>query len=397
MNAEDAFVQAVCEAPYDDAPRLVFADWLEDNGQPERGEFIRSQCRRAAMDPDDDGYEDLRQREDQLLAQHARKWGKAALKFTKRIEWRRGFVDGMTMAAAKFVECAQAIFAATPLTSLRLVQARAGWDALVASPALGRLRVLEVYFQSLGVARTLALANCQYLSHLHELNYGLNKARRAVEDLLRSPHLRNLHRLRLNKNETGDAVADWLAQTGPRPSLRLLDLAGNGITADGARRLASIDWLGQLESLHLAENPFGEEGLRALADSDAWANLRSLNVTDCRLGENSGGILAGCRHLRNLRVLVDDSGGLRNSDLTTLMHSPVVANLRFLRLRAVSLESARSLLTSPALAELRSLEFTVPGQILTGKLGQLLREATHLTKLRHLKVNTIRLSPDTRS
>src|SRR4051812_34434440 len=103
MNAEEVFVQAVCEAPDDDASRLVFADWLEDNGQAERAEFIRSQCRRAALDPHDDGYEDLLAREQQLLAQHARKWGKAALKFTTRVEWRRGFVDGMTLAAAKFV------------------------------------------------------------------------------------------------------------------------------------------------------------------------------------------------------------------------------------------------------------------------------------------------------
>ncbi len=168
-------------------------------------------------------------------------------------------------------------------------------------------------------------------------------------------------------------MADWLARAGPRPQLRSLDLAGNGISADGARRLAEIDWLGQLEHLHLAECPFGDEGLRALAGSGAWACLRELNLTDCGLGEGSGPILAGCRHLRGLRVLVDDSaaGGLGASDLTALMRSPVVANLRVLRLRWMSLESARALLTAPALAGLR--------------------EATHLTNLRHLTVNGCRL------
>jgi uncharacterized protein (TIGR02996 family) len=35
------FLQAIIDAPEDDAPRLVYADWLEDNGQPERAEFIR--------------------------------------------------------------------------------------------------------------------------------------------------------------------------------------------------------------------------------------------------------------------------------------------------------------------------------------------------------------------
>src|SRR5690349_19744431 len=31
MNRE-AFLAAICEAPEDDAPRLVYADWLDDNG-----------------------------------------------------------------------------------------------------------------------------------------------------------------------------------------------------------------------------------------------------------------------------------------------------------------------------------------------------------------------------
>lgn len=38
---EQAFLRSICETPRDMAPRLIFADWLEDNGQPERAEFIR--------------------------------------------------------------------------------------------------------------------------------------------------------------------------------------------------------------------------------------------------------------------------------------------------------------------------------------------------------------------
>ncbi len=215
-----------------------------------------------------------------------------------------------------------------------------------------------------------------------------------MEDLLRSPHLRGLRRLRLNKNETGDAVADWLARAGPRPHLRRLDVAGNGIAPDGVRRLAGIGWLGLLEHLHLAENRFGDEGLRALAGSDAWANLRALGLTDCQLGASSGSILAGCRQLRDLCQLVDDSavGGLGASDLTALIRSPVVASLCVLRQRRLSLGSARALLTSPAQACQRALQFAVPGELLTGELGRLVREAAHLTNLRHLTANGCRLA-----
>jgi len=50
MSMRKAFIAAIANAPDDETPRLVFADWLEDNGDPERAEFIRLQCRLAAMD-----------------------------------------------------------------------------------------------------------------------------------------------------------------------------------------------------------------------------------------------------------------------------------------------------------------------------------------------------------
>jgi uncharacterized protein (TIGR02996 family) len=43
MSERDALVRAVLAAPEDDAPRLVFADWCDENGDSERGEFIRLQ------------------------------------------------------------------------------------------------------------------------------------------------------------------------------------------------------------------------------------------------------------------------------------------------------------------------------------------------------------------
>ena len=43
MNEREALLKAVCENPDDDTPRLVFADWLQENGEEERAEFIRVQ------------------------------------------------------------------------------------------------------------------------------------------------------------------------------------------------------------------------------------------------------------------------------------------------------------------------------------------------------------------
>jgi uncharacterized protein (TIGR02996 family) len=44
MDEEAAFTAAILAAPRDDAPRLVFADWLDERGDP-RGEWLRVTAR----------------------------------------------------------------------------------------------------------------------------------------------------------------------------------------------------------------------------------------------------------------------------------------------------------------------------------------------------------------
>src|SRR4051812_47586823 len=46
----EPFLRAICQAPDDDAPRLVFADWLDETGDPDRAEFIRQHIQ-LARDP----------------------------------------------------------------------------------------------------------------------------------------------------------------------------------------------------------------------------------------------------------------------------------------------------------------------------------------------------------
>jgi uncharacterized protein (TIGR02996 family) len=44
---EEAFLRAIAAAPADDAPRLVYADWLDEHGDP-RAEFLRAEVAFAA-------------------------------------------------------------------------------------------------------------------------------------------------------------------------------------------------------------------------------------------------------------------------------------------------------------------------------------------------------------
>jgi uncharacterized protein (TIGR02996 family) len=44
MMTDDDFIQAIAECPDDDTPRLAYAAWLAEHGQPAPAEFIRVQC-----------------------------------------------------------------------------------------------------------------------------------------------------------------------------------------------------------------------------------------------------------------------------------------------------------------------------------------------------------------
>ncbi|MCI0701227.1 MAG: TIGR02996 domain-containing protein [Planctomycetia bacterium] len=86
---EQALYQAILSEPHDDAPRLIYADWLDEFadrfGEPlariERGraEFIRVQCALARLGPGGWGTDrpanpELERRQKRLLLQYGAKW-----------------------------------------------------------------------------------------------------------------------------------------------------------------------------------------------------------------------------------------------------------------------------------------------------------------------------------
>jgi uncharacterized protein (TIGR02996 family) len=89
MTAAAALLAAVRAAPADDAPRLVYADWLDEHGQPERAEFIRVQCALARTDSPA-----LRRRETELLAAHHDAFAGPLAAPHLRFRFERGFIVG---------------------------------------------------------------------------------------------------------------------------------------------------------------------------------------------------------------------------------------------------------------------------------------------------------------
>jgi uncharacterized protein (TIGR02996 family) len=74
LTSEEALLRAIRESPADDGPRLIYADWLDENGQPDRAEFIRLQVRLVDMDEDDPQWQPFKQREWELVTVHGDAW-----------------------------------------------------------------------------------------------------------------------------------------------------------------------------------------------------------------------------------------------------------------------------------------------------------------------------------
>ena len=65
MPTEDDFLRAILDDVDDASCRLVFADWLEERGDP-RGEWLRIDCELAKVGPKDRRRKALEARKQQL-------------------------------------------------------------------------------------------------------------------------------------------------------------------------------------------------------------------------------------------------------------------------------------------------------------------------------------------
>src|SRR5688500_5164372 len=100
----EAFLRTIVANPDDDAPRLVYADWLDETEVPanaDRAEFIRLQCRLAVLPADDPERPRLVKREKALLKTYAKKWARPFRDLIWGWAFGRGFIEGAVVATER--------------------------------------------------------------------------------------------------------------------------------------------------------------------------------------------------------------------------------------------------------------------------------------------------------
>lgn len=291
MTQDDAFLHAIIESPDDDTPRLVYADWLEENGQPERGEFIRVQCLLARMAGEDPRRPGLQGRERGLLEKHEAAWAWPVRRWVYAREFFRGFMEQVTARPEAFLEHADALFRAAPV---RRVCFQTGMFRLARPPLV---------FPSAEPLMPRLVA-CPHLGRLVAVGFPRNGVGDGgVEALAASPNLGRVACLDLIDNVVGDRGVEALASSPGLPRLSSLTLASNRVGPAGARALALSRRLPCLSCLDLGENPVGDEGVRALAASPNSRNLTRLGLARSGLGTAGALALAESPHLSRLETL----------------------------------------------------------------------------------------------
>jgi uncharacterized protein (TIGR02996 family) len=294
MNDEEALFQAILDAPEDDAPRLVYADWIEERGQPERAEFIRVQIELARLPAGSSTTTRLKVRERQLLEEHKEAWVEPLmpLAFTgcsdDPCEFSRGFVEIMQLCGEDFVEQAPELFARTPLR-VGIFPDEEEYDALAGCKYLTRFRELD--FTCSGLSEHFGpsvLLLSRYLSGVevlrlcgHDDNCHLDLP--GLDALVRAKHLGKLRELDLSHNWFGDEGVEAFARADNLPSLAALALGGAGMTDHGLHMLVRSRVVMNLVSLELPRNRITDRGVEALL-----ASRRLTRLTRVDLRKNEG-------------------------------------------------------------------------------------------------------------
>ena len=108
MPDDPAFVRTIAASPEDDAPRLVYADVLDETGDPAkvaRAEFIRVQIEKARLVPETPRWNELWHRDTALL-EWARRW-RSELPTIEGVQYGgflRGFIDRVDVRAPSRLE-----------------------------------------------------------------------------------------------------------------------------------------------------------------------------------------------------------------------------------------------------------------------------------------------------
>lgn len=241
----EPFLRAICANPEDDTVRLVYADWLDENGDPDRAAFIRISIEWAHTEYPSERWQRLRGEVSSLVKLHGERW-LGEFPRNPGIVWElgspwdpfdRGFPVSVAVMTSRFVEVAERVFALAPIE--HVIFPRVSLDVIrdaLSCPCAGGIAGFTIVWTG--------------------------------------------------PNQPGDELCELLAGTHLR-KLESLPLERKGITDRGAEALARATFLPQLRELYLTANPMTETGILAITDRLVPDRVRRLSISPAAISERT--------------------------------------------------------------------------------------------------------------
>lgn len=370
---ERAFFDRIRDDPADDGPRLIYADWLAEHGEPDRAEFVRLQCALDRLPDDDPRRPDLRERERLLVEANEARWTADLAPIVSAWAFRRGVIDAVSVDAAQFLSGGEAIFELAPVRRVRFLNVGDRLARLVQSPFMELVRELDLSGNTLGDAGPAVLARSGHLARLEALDLGFTElGDKGLQRLAGSPVFGGLRSLRINGNEDerlGVPGMQALAESAFLTELTHLDLSGNELSAAAVRPLLEGPLASRLSHLVLHGNRLGDAGTASLASSFVFAKMAeregTIDLRRVKMGPVGARALAESPALAAVETLDLETNDIGDAGLAALAGSPYSTRLRVLSVREnrISDDGVRALLRSPVLATLRVIDLN--GNIVT--------------------------------
>ena len=335
--AHAPFLRAIWDAPHDDAPRLVYADFLEETGEPvhvARAEFIRLQCELARFGEFDDSPRraKLAEREKELMKQHGRAWKEGLPQALQKAGFRRGFVfpRRQRYPGAKFLKLPKKAFDAAPTWDVSLTGLYRNFDRVFQSPLLSRVGILMIDLARYPHDATARLAECPHLRNVAQLElWNTHPTAASLAKLLDSDALPSLRELDLTTWALDSPMLRSLVDS--RAAGRLSSLALSIAPPDPADGpLFPPERFPRLAALDLSNSDLGDPGVEALVARPAGTALRKLDLHFCGITDRGAELLANWPGAADLRWLDVHFNLFQAEGARALARSPYLGNLKYL-------------------------------------------------------------------
>jgi uncharacterized protein (TIGR02996 family) len=250
MTDRAALLAAVLADPADDTPRLIFADYLDETGDPAdaaRAEFIRVEIAAERFPVGAPERLPFDRRAYRLYNSYLGAWN-AELPAGRFVRYRRGFAEDVELSIADFVAHGTGLFAAAPVTILRLVNPypsgpHVPYGVFGMRPELARVGTLQLGPHTLTTAGGGWLAeptlfddllSCQTLTGLRHLILDGNPLDAAwlmafAARLPGATFTKTLEELSLADCQLNDTAAAVVMAAGGLERVARLNLSGNPI------------------------------------------------------------------------------------------------------------------------------------------------------------------------